>query len=115
MAFLAAALVAVLSVVARSSYEERTRAAAVTAALVAFLIGAAFDWLWQMPVVPVAVLLLLGAALAPAARDATGVRTAGLPTQVAAVVVGLGLPGRDRVPACDKQRRDKQPGGGQRG
>ncbi len=89
VAFFVAALIAVIRVVARSAYEERTRAAAVAAALIAFLIGAAFDWLWQMPVVPVAVLLLLGAALAPEARGDTPVRKAGLPTQVCAVVVGL--------------------------
>jgi O-antigen ligase len=90
VAFFVAALVAVVRVVVRSSYEERTRAAAIAAALVAFLIGAAFDWLWQMPVLPVAVLLLLGAALAPASEtSAPKPRLAGLPTQLTAVAVGL--------------------------
>jgi hypothetical protein len=92
VAFFVAALVAVARVVARSSYEERTRAAAIAAAIVAFLIGAGFDWLWQMPVLPAAVLLLLGAALAPASASAATApkpRRAGLPTQLSAVAVGL--------------------------
>jgi O-antigen ligase len=90
VAFLVAALVAVVRVVIRSGYEERTRAAAIAAALVAFLIGAAFDWLWQMPVLPAAMLLLLGAALAPASEaSAPKPRRAGLPTQLTAVAVGL--------------------------
>jgi O-antigen ligase len=90
VAFLVAALAALLRVVARSNYEERTRAAAITAALVALMVGAAFDWLWQMPVLPVAILLLLGAALAPASDASTPKpRRAGLATQLTAVVVGL--------------------------
>lgn len=90
VAFFLAALVAVVRVVARSSYEERTRAAAVAAALVAFLIGAAFDWLWQMPVLPAAVLLLVGAALAPASEASVPTpRGTALATQLTAVAVGL--------------------------
>jgi O-antigen ligase len=90
VAFLAGALVALIRVVVRSSYEERTRAAAIAAALVAFIAGAAFDWLWQMPVLPAAVMLLLAAAVAPAPTgQGAEARRAGLPTQLTAVLVGL--------------------------
>ena len=97
--FLVAALVAVIRLVVRTRYEERTRAAAIAAAMVAFLVSAAFDWVWQMPVIPVAILLLIAAALAPARSDglSRGSATApegpqrrpGLPTQLIAVGVGL--------------------------
>ena len=101
--FLVAALAAVARFVIRSQYEDRTRAAAIAAALAAFLVAAAFDWVWQMPVVPVAVLLPLGAALAPgraasadadlpgaSAGEASAKRHgSGLVPQVALVVAGL--------------------------
>lgn len=47
-------------------FERRTQAAAVAAATFAFLTSAAFDWVWQVPVLPVAWLLLVAAAFAPA-------------------------------------------------
>ncbi len=88
--FFVAALVAVFRAAARSGYEQRTRAAAVAGALVAFLLGAAFDWLWQMPVLPAAIMLLLAATLAPATDAAVmAPRRAGLATQLTAVAVGL--------------------------
>ena len=34
------------------------QAAGLTAALIAFCVAAAFDWIWQVPVVPAAFLLL---------------------------------------------------------
>jgi hypothetical protein len=90
VAFLAGALAALIRVVVRSTYEDRTRAAAIAAALVAFIAGAALDWLWQMPVLPAAVMLLVAAALAPASgHQVTKARRAGLPTQLSAVLVGL--------------------------
>ena len=48
-------------------------AAAAAAAIVAFAISAAFDWMWQVPVLPVAVLLLAGAVLAPRLVEAESV------------------------------------------
>ncbi|MGH2842849.1 MAG: O-antigen ligase family protein, partial [Solirubrobacteraceae bacterium] len=67
VAFLLAALTLLVRQVIASDGVERTRAAAVAAALCAFAVGSASDWFWQMPVIPVAILLLLGACLvAPA-------------------------------------------------
>jgi hypothetical protein len=43
-------------------------AAAAAAAMIAFATSAAFDWVWQVPVLPVAVLLLAAAVLAPSQR-----------------------------------------------
>jgi hypothetical protein len=64
-AFLVTALVALIRQVIRSRDEDRVRAAAAAAALTAFLMGAALDWLWQLPAVMAAVLLLVGAGVAP--------------------------------------------------
>ncbi|MGO9902919.1 MAG: O-antigen ligase family protein [Solirubrobacteraceae bacterium] len=65
--FCVVVLAASIRLVVRSRWEERTRAAGVAAALVAFLVFAAFDWIWQMPVVPAVFLLLAAAVLAPRA------------------------------------------------
>jgi O-Antigen ligase len=56
-----------VAVAARSVDEHRTRGAAVAAACVAFAISAAVDWVWQIPALPIAFVLLAAAALAPAA------------------------------------------------
>jgi O-Antigen ligase len=50
----------------RSRYEASVRAAGLTGALVAFAVGAAGDWIWQVPALPAAFLLLSAAVLAPA-------------------------------------------------
>ena len=50
----------------RSRYEARVRAAGLTGALIAFAVGAAGDWIWQVPALPAAFLLLSAAVLAPA-------------------------------------------------
>jgi hypothetical protein len=44
-------------------WQARPWAAAVIAACLAFMVSAAFDWVWQMPVITVAVLLLAAALL----------------------------------------------------
>lgn len=64
-AFLLTALVVLIRQVVRSRAVERVEAAAAAAALTAFLVGAAIDWLWQLPAVVVVMLLLVGAGLAP--------------------------------------------------
>jgi O-antigen ligase len=56
-----------IRLVIRSRYEQRTRAAGLTAALAAFMFSAAFDWIWQVPALPAAFLLLAAAVLAPRA------------------------------------------------
>jgi hypothetical protein len=54
----------------RSRYEARARAAGVLGALIAFLVAASSDWIWQVPALPAALLVLAAAVLAPAARRA---------------------------------------------
>jgi hypothetical protein len=78
----------------RREARRRTAAAAVAAATLAFFVSAALDWVWQVPVVPVAVLLLAGAALAPAGTPgATGTSgaTASRHRRGPLVAVRLGL------------------------
>jgi O-antigen ligase len=65
VAFFVVFVAAAVRRVARSRFEARTQAAAVAAATCAFLTSAAFDWVWQVPVLPVAWLLLVAAALVP--------------------------------------------------
>lgn len=67
-AFLLFVLAAAVRRVVRSRFEQRTLAAAVTAALFAFVVAAASDWFWQVPVLPSVFLLLAGAVLAPRRR-----------------------------------------------
>ncbi|HEY6355384.1 MAG TPA: O-antigen ligase family protein, partial [Burkholderiaceae bacterium] len=73
VAFLLALLGAGIRRVVTARFQVRTWAAAVTAACLAFIVSAAFDWIWQMPVLPVAVLLLVAAVLVDGeGRDRTG-------------------------------------------
>ncbi len=97
-AFLLTVLVVLVRQVIRSEAGDRVRAAAATAALTAFLVGAAIDWLWQLPVVVAAVLLLAGAGVAPrrdGISEGTEGRAPGAPPRAAwpvrgvAVLVGL--------------------------
>jgi hypothetical protein len=69
--FFVLVIAASVRVVTRSRYEARIRASAVAAGLVAFSVSAAFDWIWQVPVLPAAFLLLAAAVLAP--RNAAAV------------------------------------------
>lgn len=81
----------------------RVHTAAVAGAVAAFLISAALDWVWQMPVLPVAILLLAAAALAPAGRSVSpgpGTLTRGrrivtrtvLAVAAVACLVAIGVP-----------------------
>lgn len=54
--------------VLRARHEQRVIAAAATAAMVAFCVSAAGDWIWQVPVLPAAFILLAAATLAPVTR-----------------------------------------------
>jgi cytochrome c-type biogenesis protein CcmH/NrfG len=56
---------AILAVI-RSRDGDRTAAAGATGALLAFIVAASVDWLWELPVVPAAFLLVAAAVLAPA-------------------------------------------------
>jgi hypothetical protein len=85
VAFLATLMTAAVRTVRAADPAVRCLGAAVAAAIAAFAVSAAFDWIWQMPVLP-AVLLLLGAAVvSPRARAAValtepppGARAAGV-------------------------------------
>ncbi len=69
----------------------RAPAAAAAAAMVSFLVSAAVDWVWQMPVIPVAFLLLAAAALAPAELRPLTVRgPRAVALRAAAVVIAAG-------------------------
>jgi hypothetical protein len=91
LAFFVAALVVVVRLVLHSKYADRVLAAAIAAALSAFLVGAAVDWLWQMAVVPAAILILLGAALMPCRRLAVPAFRPSSVARVSIAVIGLGL------------------------
>ncbi len=69
LGFFVLLLVRAVRVVARTRDSARTRAAAATAALVAFMVSAAFDWVWQVPVLPAAFLLVGAALLVPSNRS----------------------------------------------
>ena len=68
--FLVTVLGSAILLVVRSQYEHRVRAAGAAAALLAFAVSAAVDWVWQISVLPVAFLLLGTAVVAPALRNA---------------------------------------------
>jgi hypothetical protein len=69
----------------------RMQTAGVAAASVAFAVSAAFDWIWQVPVVPVAMLLLAACVLAPLkpAPIAAGQRGTARAFRAVMVVAGL--------------------------
>jgi O-Antigen ligase len=68
--FFGLVLTRAIRLVTTTRFEHRTRAAGAAAALVAFAISAASDWIWQVPVLPVAFLLLAAAVLAPHSQPA---------------------------------------------
>lgn len=70
LGFFALVLGAAGMAVVRSRHEARARAAGAAAALVAFMVSAAFDWIWQVAVLPVAFMVLAAAVLAPGVRRA---------------------------------------------
>jgi hypothetical protein len=76
----------------RGPFESRVGLAAVAAACVAFSVSAAFDWVWQVPVLPVAFLFLAASALAPSRADSDyGARRLGRVAARAGMVVAAVL------------------------
>ena len=94
----------------RSRYEARVRAAGLTGALIAFTVGAAADWLWQVPALPAAFLLLSAALLAPARAPAP--TRAPLPLRLGAIAVAIASLLCRRGPTRDRQHGARKPGGG---
>jgi O-Antigen ligase len=66
--FLVLVLVQAVRLVVRTAERTRTRAAGVAAALVAFAISAGTDWVWQVPVIPTAFILVAATVLIPSRR-----------------------------------------------
>lgn len=98
--FFALVLWCAIALVVRSRYEARTRAAGAAAALLAFMVSVAFDWIWQVPVLPVAFMVLAAAVVAPGIRPTvqggawarrTMVR-AGMVVLALACLVAIGVP-----------------------
>ncbi|HEX3905130.1 MAG TPA: O-antigen ligase family protein [Polyangia bacterium] len=74
-----------------ASRSRRTQLAAALAGIVAFCFGAAYDWLWELPVLPIACLLLASVLVTAGARErngplSVGRRVAGCIVAVAAMV-----------------------------
>ena len=89
-AFFLSVLGAAARLSTRSRYEARVRAAGLTGALIAFCVAAASDWIWQVPAVPAAFLLLAAAVFAPPSRSAAGPRAGGsLTLRLGAIAVAI--------------------------
>jgi O-antigen ligase len=90
VAFFVVVLGSAARLVTRCRYEQRTRAAGLAAALLAFVMSAGFDWVWQMPVLPVAFLLMAAAVLAPERTSSAAVSAGSRRVaRVAAVAVSV--------------------------
>lgn len=72
VSFVVVVLGAAARLCVRSTYEARVRAAGVIGALIAFLVAASSDWIWQVPALPAAFLLLAAAVLAPGSTGRRG-------------------------------------------
>lgn len=89
-AFLLLILLGGARAILRASPDRRPQLAAALAGCVAFCFTAVFDWMWQVPVLPAATLLLASILVSAIGRDASG-RMPGLrlPLRAAFVVVAL--------------------------
>jgi hypothetical protein len=86
-------------VIVRASKRGRPQLAAAFAGVVAFFVSAAFDWMWQVPVLPVAMLLLAGALITAGVRSRSSrpprlhpALRAGLAIVALAAIVGIAIP-----------------------
>jgi tetratricopeptide (TPR) repeat protein len=71
-AFLALCLGRAIVYVSRAGQSSRVYAAGLAAALITFCVSAAYEWIWQVPVLPAAFLLLSAAILAPRTKQIWG-------------------------------------------
>ncbi|HEU5142766.1 MAG TPA: O-antigen ligase family protein [Solirubrobacterales bacterium] len=99
VAFLLVVLLGGAVTLFRADGERRSLLAAALAGCVAFCISAAFDWTWQIPVIPVALLLLAAALLTPAGEGGEGDRGGlrlplriGFAAIAAAAIVAISVP-----------------------
>jgi O-antigen ligase/polysaccharide polymerase Wzy-like membrane protein len=88
LAFLAWVLVCGVRFIVLSEGEERSRLAAALAGFCVFLMTAAVDWMWQVPVVPVAA-LMLACGLLVARGGSTGKPRLPVPWRVGAGVASV--------------------------
>jgi len=88
VAFFVLVLGAAVRLSIRSQYEARVRAAGVIGAMVAFCVSAASDWIWQVPALPAAFLLLAAAVLAPPRVVGSG-RAASMPLRLGAIAAAI--------------------------
>jgi len=92
VAFFVLAIGAAVREVVHARSEARVRAAALAAALITFAVSAAYDWIWQVPALPAAFLLLVAATLAPRLRRPRpdrGARSASLSLRAGAIIVAI--------------------------
>ena len=90
VSFLLVVLGAAIKLCRRSRYEARVRAAGLMGALIAFLVAASSDWIWQVPALPTAFLVLAAAVLAPASpRPGAPGRGRSWPIRLSAVGVSV--------------------------
>ena len=68
VAFLVLVVVVAVRVVVSCEGETRTNGAGVAGAMIAFLVAAGIDWVWQVPVIPTIFMLLAAAVLGPSIR-----------------------------------------------
>jgi len=99
LGFLALVLLAGARRTVRAPPAERTLLAAALAGFLAFCVPAAFDWLWQIPVLVVATLLLAAALLGPGARPDGEERAPfplplrlGIPALALSAIVAIAIP-----------------------
>ncbi|HEY8467444.1 MAG TPA: O-antigen ligase family protein [Solirubrobacterales bacterium] len=93
-AFLAVALGAVaVRAARRGSLERNSLLAAAAGSVAAFCFAAQFDWVWELTVIPVAVLLVVAAALGPAGesrrRETSRFQRVRLPLPARVALVGM--------------------------
>lgn len=95
----------------RAPPARRRRLAAATAALVAFAVAAGTDWAWELPILPIAFLIVAGGALAarvPAGESSSGAGPRlflGATAVLAAAAIAVPMLGVDAIRESQKQVR----------
>jgi hypothetical protein len=89
MAFLLVVLIGGGMAAVRARPPDRTVLAAALAGALGFFLTAAVDWMWQIPVVSVAMLLLASVLLVPELGDSTGDASLRIPLRLGFVVLSL--------------------------
>ena len=93
----------------RASRQRRTQLAAALAGCVAFLLGASYDWLWELAVIPIAFLLLASTLVSAGERRRSNLlpvpaRVAGVAV-AAAAMVAIAIPLSSAISLQDSQAK----------